>query len=528
MNLIRSFIYLGFLLTFVACSQRDQTSSLEPQVITTYQASSETFPNPERGYPDTVDPDWPQDANGNYIAFDDLPWDFCGVGNNFTAYNYAKWTPTLNLSELQADRQKGISLVMIRYHIAAFRTKDLSQAFLERLTADFATARQAGMKVVFRFAYNYPKGGPDASLTIVLNHLEQLRPILTANVDVIAFMDLGFIGCWGEMHTSSNTLVEPNSRHLNEATRQIIDKAFEVLPKERMIAVRYPAFKFEYFGGASGYEHVPTQPLTAAESFRGSVKARWGQHDDCIVCGEWNVGTWWSYQNNAAGVRAFLSKDNLYVVQSGETGNPNTLDATTDEDGDGYTLGEHDSCQRVLGIFKQMRFSTLNAEFDTSVTERWQREGCYDTIAKNLGYRFQLVSSSIPASVSKTKNLVMSFDVKNVGYASPYNPRRLELILRNKTTKQVFKLILNNGGLLPGNSSYDPRFWQPNTTTRVAINKSLPSSLPTGTYDVLLNLSDPKSTLSKRPEYSIRLANQNVWEVATGYNALLRSIVINP
>jgi Domain of unknown function (DUF4832) len=139
-----------------------------------------------------------------------------------------------------------------------------------------------------------------------------------------------------------------------------------------------------------------------------------------------------------------------------------------------------------------------------------------------------LLSSSIPSSVSKTKNLTMSFDIKNVGYASPYNPRGLELVLRNQTTKQRFKIVLNNGALTPKNQQYDPRFWQPNTTTKVSINAPLPSLIAAGNYDLFLNLPDPKSSLRNRPEYSIRLASQKVWEAATGYNSLLRSIQVNP
>lgn len=54
---------------------------------------------------------------------------------------------------------------------------------------------------------------------------------------------------------------------------------------------------------------------------------------------------------------------------------------------------------------------------------------------------------------------------------------------------------------------------------------TLPSSLPTGTYALLLDLPDPQ--LSSRPEYSIRLANENVWEAATGLNSLLHTVTVN-
>lgn len=47
-----------------------------------------------------------------------------------------------------------------------------------------------------------------------------------------------------------------------------------------------------------------------------------------------------------------------------------------------------------------------------------------------------------------------------------------------------------------------------------------------GTYEAFLNLPDPEATLRRRPEYSIRLANEGVWEPSTGYNNLQATIAI--
>ena len=245
---------------------------------------------------------------------------------------------------------------MIRHHIAEFRSTKISSAFIARLDSDFAAAREYGFKLIFRFVYNWPKGGPDASLSNVLTHLGQLAPVLNRNMDALAFIDLGFIGCWGEMHGSSNDLV--SGRDLNSATRAILDSAFNALSRERMIAVRYPVFKYEYFGNGS---YAPTAPLTSSEAYSATTKARWGQFDDCLVCGEWNSGTWWSPRNNATEIRNFLASDNLYVVQSGEPGDPGTDEAITDEDHDSYVLGQHESCVRCLDIMETEHWSTINA-----------------------------------------------------------------------------------------------------------------------------------------------------------------------
>ena len=64
------------------------------------------------------------------------------------------------------------------------------------------------MKMIPRFAYNFgPTGAPDASTDRILEHLEQLRPALVANQDVIAFVEAGFIGTWGEWHDSTSVSV---------------------------------------------------------------------------------------------------------------------------------------------------------------------------------------------------------------------------------------------------------------------------------------------------------------------------------
>lgn len=502
-----------FMALLVACSQTSD-EALESQVITTYQASSETFPNPERGFAHENDVVWP----------DAVTWDFCGQGNNYTAYNYTAWNTPLELAFLREERNQGRSVVMSRYHLADFRNRELTPDYLAFLQKDFDTMRQAGLKMIMRFAYNYPMGGPDATLAQILRHLEQLKPVLQKNVDVIAFVEAGFVGCWGEWHHSANGLDLPDDGGISSAQTQVINKWLEVLPKERMVAFRYPRQKFDYLGNT---DFSPVAPLTAQTAFTGTNRSRLAHHDDCFVCSDTHGGTYWNPRGDFSEAPAFLEKENLFVVQGGEPGDPESIDPAQP----GNVNSLFSSCTTVTNLFRLQHWSTVglyNLGSDISAIKRWQRDGCWTTFNQKLGYRFQLVSSSIPTSVSKTKNLLMSFDIKNVGYASPYNPRRLELVLRNKTTKQVFKIVLNNGALGVSNRTYDPRFWQPNTTTKVTVNAPLPGTMPVGSYDMFINLPDPKRTLSKRPEYSIRLANQNVWEASTGYNALLRSITVNP
>ncbi len=507
------FLTVGCTLLLVTGYQRKLAGAKDTATVrTTYQPSDKNFPNPERGFATNYEAPWPANLK--------IAWGFCNDSpESAKKYTYTAWNKPLDIELLKAQRTKGESLAMVRYHIADFRNRPLSPKFLKHLDTDFEAVRKAGLKSVIRFAYNWPMGGPDAPIDKVLMHLDQLKPVLRKNVDVIAFMDAGFIGCWGEMHTSSNNLMgidKEGQAVMNNNSRLIMNKIFEVLPRERMVTVRYPRYKFDYFGSK---DWKPITPIKASEAFSGSKKARWAHNDDCLVCGEWNASTFWSLRKNEKEIKKFLNQENRYVVQSGEPGDIPTKPVTVDEDGDGYT-SNYESCERSLDIFKQMRWSTINAGFNlwspTSSYKRWRKDGCYEKIAKTFGYRFRLLESSLPRRVKSGGQLLMSFKITNDGWASPYNPRKLEIILRNRNSGVITRLGLSN----------DPRFWQARETQLIKVQQRLPANLAAGEYDVLVNLPDPAPKLKNRPEYSIQLANRDTWEASSGYNSLLKSVMV--
>jgi Domain of unknown function (DUF4832)/Domain of unknown function (DUF4874)/GDSL-like Lipase/Acylhydrolase family len=470
-----------------------------------YTPSDENFANPERGYTFQADPPWP--AGG-------VAWDFCGQGNNFTAYNYEAWNDPLTPELIAERRDLGQSVIQVRYHIAAFRTQALTSAYLEFLNRDFATARQGGIKLVVRFAYNYPFGGPDASLARILGHLDQLKPILQQNKDVIAFMEAGFVGCWGEWHNSSNGLNYFDTSEISPSQKTILTKILDVLPQDRMVAIRYPRQMFGYFGSNN---YAPIAPLTADTAYSGSAQSRLGVHDDCLVCSDVNGGTY--LRDTMATDKAFLNQNNLYTVQGGEVGQPESIDPAVPP----ITNSPLASCGAVRTQFVNARYSVIGL-FDvsnpTSSIRRWERDGCAGEFQRNVGYRFRLIDSTIPTAAEPRTSLNLSLKMANDGYARPFNPRRVELVLRNKSTGAVSRIAVPTGK--------DARLWLPgpNETKTLSVTVTVPAALSNGTYEALLNLPDPEPTLNTRPEFSMRLANADVWEASTGYNSLQTSVSI--
>lgn len=433
-----------------------------------YNSSSENFPNPERGF---------------FAPFD--PVNDKGVS-------------PLQLSELQKVRSDNMTLIRRYYLISEFRNKPLSQPFLDMVSNDCKTARQAGVKLIVRFAYNWLGGGDDAPPDKILSHLDQLKPIFEANYDVVAYMEAGFIGAWGQWNRSSNNLIDNWTMSVTDDSRAIFSKMLSVFPIQRMVALPYVMNKLELFN--------TTNPLTPQQAFNRSNQSRTGTHNDGFLADASDFG-YYTY-GNVERDKKFLNLDNLYVVQGGETAKPSN----------GYS-----SCSNALTELARMRWSALNS-FNVgngdglAVVQQWKKDGCFQEIQRRLGYRFHLLNSIIPDRVKPAGTFAMNFEIVNDGWASPYNPRKLEVILRNRQTGKEYYLPV----------SQDPRMWMPGVKVTVNIKGGIPANMLYGEYQVLLNLPDPTPSLHDRPEYSIRLANQDVWEASTGYNSLLQSVIVEP
>jgi hypothetical protein len=451
---------IASILLIVNCYQKAQADYSQNIKTMTYQPSQEDFPNPERG----------------------LFARFSPLGTNPR--------PPLKLSELKQLRQENITLIRRIYLISDFRDRPLSSAFLAKVSADMETARQAGIKIILRFAYNWLGGGDDAPKSRILEHLEQLKPVLADNYDVIAYMEAGFIGYWGEWNRSSHGLRENPA-----ARKEILFKALSVLPSDRMVALRYTYYKRDAFRSE--------QPLTPEQAFDGSCQARVGAHNDCFLA---SIDDWGTYNHTDPVIvdeqKNYLNLDNRYVVQGGELCNPSP----------------YDDCPNALNELARMRWSALNVDHNdgAEVLQGWQEQGCFPEIKRRLGYRFRLIKSVIPQQIKPGAVFAMNFEIFNDGWASPYNPRGLELILRDRKRGTEYYLPLKQ----------DPRTWLPGYVYKVEVAGVIPPEIRPGTYQVLLNLPDPTPRLYNRPEYSIRLANQNVWEESTGYNYLQAEVVV--
>jgi hypothetical protein len=424
-------------------------------------------------------------AGAKSLAFTPDPDDFSSPERGFSVTYVCKAPTYTDLVALRT--QKHVTLVRQIFCLDPYRLTPIPDEFLRAVDAEFADARAAGIKIIPRFVYNFDQAGPDTTLDQVRLHIAQLKPVLQRNGDVIAFVQVGFIGRWGEWHDSSNGLDAPDPH------AAVINALLDAVPANRMLVLRYPRHKMEFLSDRSN--------IDASQAHSGTPQARLGFHNDCFLASDDDWGTYTQADaDTIEGQKAWLARETRYVVMSGETCNLCALSA---------------DCSMAVDQLARFHYSELGGQYEPKVLARWAQAGCKPEISQRLGYRLRLEGAELPDVVAPGSMLAGSLVLRNDGFAAPYNPRGVELVLRGNQGPEIH---------LPLDA--DPRDWLPGSDIRVPFNVALPAGLSPGYYYVFLNLPDPAPTLSRRPEYSIRLANLGLWEARTGYNWLRTYILV--
>ncbi len=493
-----------FTLALLLCS-----GVLTAQVAVSYSASAADFANPERGFYR-----YSETRSGNYTPLD---------ASELASYRSFGTIPG-------ADYDFVSTLVFRYFFLEDFTAGPISESYLENISNDMAAVRQAGLKVIPRFAYtdelddscgNFicPPYG-DAPKDVVLAHIDQLAPILQANGDIIATVQMGFIGTWGEQYYTDHfgdASAQGKLLDENWADRiEVLEALLDVLPKNRTVQVRYPQMKQKAIYGISA--PTTSEATEEAEAYSGSNKARIGFHNDCLLSSFNDVGTYLNYgttddgsESDTATLKPYFAADSRFVPVGGETCSDNYSPENDCATGGGFAAEE----------LRRMHYSYLNSGYNNEVNNDWVAGGCMEDIKRELGYRFELQEGSLPTAAAQGASLKIELFLNNTGYTAPFNERNVEFILRGK----------EDGAVFVARCDVDPRTWYPEEQRhRISEEFCIPEDMPLGTFEMLLNFPDPAASLRSRPEYSIRLAStfngEEVWEPATGYNRLGADLVI--
>lgn len=410
----------------------------------------------------------------------------------------------LTQTQVAAAFDDGFRLMYARIDLEPYRDREIPSRHLDRLRAAFEMAREGGVKLIVRAVYNYPTSetdylnAQDASFPRVLSHITQLAPLFQENADIIAYMQAGFVGAWGEWHTSSNGLTQRKKR------TRIKDALLDAVPSSRFVQFRYPPHMIEW------QEDLPDVSAALDGGFRI------GFHNDCFLASQTDVGTF-------AESPALQSRQRRYIKQLGELGvfGGETCNPADDDDAIPRT-----ACADILTEGAQYHITYLNTSYYRKLFhKKWIKKGCMPQIRRSMGYRFSLTDTAHKVSATPGEAFELSFEITNSGWARLYNPRPVSIILREQSSGTVRRLMTEGS---------DPRTWLPGTETTETVSTTMPNDLATGTWNVLFSLPDAEKSIRDDTRYAIRIANDDqiqkgqYWDESLGAFALGTSINVLP
>jgi hypothetical protein len=417
----------------------------------TYQSNNLPIYNPDRGFYHLID---------------------TGTSTNY---------PLLSASQLTNYRNsENITTIQRIFYLNQFLTVPISSTYLTNMQTDFSTARNSGAKLIIRFAYSKDETAiiQQPTKALILSHISQLAPLLESNKDVISTIQLGFIGTWGEWYTTNNANEFGTGDYtlyttLHYANRkEIVDACIFQFPQEIPLQLRYIYLKTKMYGntyiGRIGF-------------FNDAFLNVWGDQGTYLVSG---------INGTNPIQQGYLISQTANLPMTGET--------------DGVNSPRTD-CANAKFEMDRYNWSLLNKDYLAANITNWQTNGCYSEIDKNLGYRFELINSTLNAGI-------LTINLHNIGYANVFKNRKAYIILKNITTNTEYSL-----GVEPFVEN-----WITNQVTTLVKDLNNTQNMPNGTYKLYLNIPD---LLNNNPKYSIQCANLGTWNSILGYNDLLQTFV---
>ncbi len=314
---------------------------------------------------------------------------------------------------------KETELIQIQICLQEYREGPISEKGLDDIETLFCMAEALDRQLIVRFLYDVDGQGElhePPSLDIILQHMQQLEPILKkADRDIFIVQGL-FTGNWGEMNgTRYDT---------DQDIQQLAEQLMVVTNPTTYLGVRTPA---------------QWRRIMNSETLSEALEGRLCLFNDGILGNGSDYGTY--RPDNVVGEDPLqrkmpqeeldFQKDLCRIV-------PNGGEVITSNPG-------NDFVNAVEGL-KERRITYLNRDYDQTVMSKWkndvwQGDDCfygmdgYSYIERHLGYRLLIADTKLKHDL-KRNCIEVSVDLRNVGFAPIYKEPRMKIILYSKMDGQ--------------------------------------------------------------------------------------------
>lgn len=385
--------------------------------------------------------------------------------------------------------------------------------------------RNNGQSAVIRFAYDYKyngitsdgvdkKGKPyyrtvwePTDDSIIEQHQEKVGAVISQYTDVIAAVECGIIGPWGEMHTSDRTDAK--------SEKKIIGKWLEVLPADLTVNVRKPSD----FCAWSGVDLENIDKYTAKV---GTDAYRIGMYNDGYLGSVTDLGT---YEDRDKEIK-WLTTQTDHTLFGGE------LVLWDDEEG-GTPLNN-------IAFFEKEGFKThtsyLNKDWHDGVMDGFRsttynggdslykgKTSEFDYLRNRMGYRFVVRDVRMTTELSADENFELETKIENVGFGNLFKNEQTSVIIKGNGFEKEFSLWDLDADKGEKASNYAAQNWKSGTSLTdrksniMSAELDLPDDMPEGNYKVYIKIANRKDG---EGEYPIRFSNagSNIYDTVLKAN----------
>ena len=453
-----------------------------------------TIPNPGAGYTTTA---WyrlapgelkPIDSSGSVVLF------FINIG----AYSAGENGIRLETQDGEEVYQRGQDF-------------DLDDSFFESLRGSFENCRKNGSMIALRFRYDengYDDPEPD-SFGQVLRHIQQIKEsgILEEYADILAFVESGMVGKWGEQHGGLYTT--PGYK------AQILDAFIDAVPEPVPVTVRTPDTFSEWLGISRSdlpdYEAaLEGKELTEEQTHRLSQACRVGLYNDGYMGSDSDLGTYSDREKETA----WLNRQCVSAYYGGEfSGNitfAKKYDTYLPENAIPEMYRTHLSYinSNIFSLYKDYTFGE-SCDVEGADNSAYYGQTVFQFIRDHLGYRFVLRDAQHTAEVPQGGDLGFRLRVENTGFANPIPETKAYLLLEREGEYISCPL-----------TGVDAGKWASCTVNEVSGTVSLPGGLAEGDWNVYLKLQMGDNAFWQDRLRTVRFANEGVWNASLGANCI--------
>src|SRR5215211_1779301 len=189
--------------------------------------------------------------------------------------------------------------------------------------------------------------------------------------DVVAFIQAGYLGRWGEWNTADYSASTAPFLYSYMTRERIIDYVlaqYELKQIKQDVELRRPVF--------------------AKEVLERNPAAKVGLHYDCILRNDDHGGTYFDFPDSP---QNFDSAEEAEAYARSLTANASFGGETCNGGNERWR-----NCTTMEETAAHFHMSYLNGDYATGAIKHWYDNGCLDDLLEKLGYRFEVRSVEYP------------------------------------------------------------------------------------------------------------------------------------